>query len=259
MSRTSAFKIAGASNTTRWTLESPLGSVDESAMQANGNYFAHQRTDSPSQVHPPSNGYHRYNTSVSSARTASAQGYRQNGSHDDYAGYHSPLDERASYQISVNTQLKRRNTDVVGQHMLYETAMMDSQNFEILDIGEVDALKKEHVRLNQKIEGAQRKLVLESKLKDAAQNLQRLYSSGKKRPDTPQDKSPDSPKRSRGSLLGRSNRSDSGGIEHLSQASNELAAAVKKVDDVQDQVKQLLDRRQYVERKLLRHTAAVLA
>ena len=267
MPRTASIQIVGATNKTRWTLDrrndspvhSPLTSSErERKMQANGNYFAHQRNASSSQGQY--NGHHtRQSESTSSSRMGSS-GYGQpngGGGHEDY-GYHSRADQRESYQISVNTQLKRRNTDMVGQHLLYETAMMDSQEFEILSISEVDALKKEHGRLNSRIEGAQRKLALESKMKDAAQNLQRLYSvNAKGRPDTPQ--TPESPKRSRNSLLGRGERSDSGGAQNLVQADNELAVSVKKVDELQEQVRQLLERRQYIERKLLRHTAAVLA
>ncbi len=179
--------------------------------------------------------------------------------------------DRASHRISVNTGVSRATRggveqDSVSQHLLYETALMDSQTFEILEIGEVDALKKEHVRLNQKIEATTRKLALESKVRDAAQNLQRLYST-KNRSDSPQD--PDSPKKSRSSLLGSRQRSGSrtslgsaSGEQlspHLQQADHEVVASVKKVDQLHETMKELLDRRLYVERKLLRHTAAVLA
>lgn len=123
---------------------------------------------------------------------------------------------------------------------------------------EVDSLKKELARLNPQIDAIQRKLVLESKVRDAAQNLQRLYSTDK-RPDTPQ--SPDSPHKKRSSLLPAS-RTTNGGAnapDSTRQADIELAKSVKKVDDLHAQMKRLLDRRQEVERQLLRHTSAVLA
>ncbi|KAK3724765.1 hypothetical protein LTR37_000813 [Vermiconidia calcicola] len=178
-----------------------------------------------------------------------------------------PNSHRGSHRISVNTGVRSHHEgsrnmqqDDISRHLLYETALMDTQAFEILEINEVDKLKKEHVRLNSKIEAAQRKLALESKVRDAAQNLQRLYSA-KNRPDTPQ--SPESPKRSRTSLLGSrprsGSRASSGGVEYLQQADSELAQSVKKVDQLHEMMKELLDQRQYVERKLLRHTAAVLA
>ena len=115
--------------------------------------------------------------------------------------------------------------------------------------------------MNSRIEAAQRKLTLESKVRDAAQNLQRLYSTNK-RPDTPQSQSPDSPKKSRHSLLPTRPRSASRtslNADTAGQADSELQASARKVDELHEQMKSLLDRRQYVERKLLRHTAAVLA
>lgn len=182
-----------------------------------------------------------------------------NGGHfDDFKFHPSADDQVASHHISLNTNLREPAQDVVGRHLLYETALLDTQSYEILDINEVDELKKEHVRLNQRIDAANRKLALESKVKNAAQNLQRLYSSGKKdgRPDTPQ--SPESPRKGRNSLLGNRGRTSSGG-QTLHQAEDELAQSIKQVDELNEQIKSLLDRRQTVERKLLRHTAAVLA
>ncbi|GAB7364023.1 hypothetical protein MBLNU230_g4580t1 [Neophaeotheca triangularis] len=157
-----------------------------------------------------------------------------------------------------------RNVDDVGRHLLYETAMIDSRAFEILDMSEVDALKKEHARLGAKLEAAQRKFALESKVRDAAQNLHRLYStSSKSRADTPQ--SPSSPRKSRTSLLsnrqvsGSSIGSGSGSGGTLSQAEDEVALSNRKVDELNLAIKGLMERQQYVERKLLRHTAAALA
>jgi chromosome segregation ATPase len=45
----------------------------------------------------------------------------------------------------------------------------------------------------------------------------------------------------------------------LSQTGNELATSTRKVDELNETIKSLLERRQNAERKLLRHTAAVLA
>lgn len=173
--------------------------------------------------------------------------------------YKFPLPHTESHQISLNTRLHDHNHDAVGQHLLYENALLDTQAFQILDINEVDELKKEQARLNQRIEAANRKLTLETKVKDAARNLQRLYSSDKKegRPDTPQ--SPDSPRKHRASLLGNRSRTGSNGAETLHQAEDEVAQSIKKVDELHEQIRSLLERRQIVERSLLRHTAAVLA
>jgi SMC interacting uncharacterized protein involved in chromosome segregation len=261
-----AVKVLPAEIKTRWTLSrndddlhTPQGDA-WAKMAANGFYFDSNRDQSLPR-------YESYDGSQYSSHTPrmSAQGvYQTPESVSNYDGFDfaMPLDDRRSQRISVNTKVRpqhHQNQDVVSKHLLYETALMDSQTFEILDIAEVDALKKEHVRLNSRIEAAQRKLTLESKVRDAAQNLQRLYSTNK-RPDTPQ--SPESPKKNRRSLMPGRERSPSRSslnAETAGQADSELQASVKKVDELHEQVKSLLDRRQYVERKLLRHTAAVLA
>ncbi|KAK4543013.1 hypothetical protein LTR36_006011 [Oleoguttula mirabilis] len=270
-------KIQSAPRSSRWTLgpndtslyspkalEAAAGQKQEEEvvrMQTNGSQYFDQRE-------PPLPRYESYDGSQYSVahgldRASSQGGFNgvTGGGHYNEYDYNTPLEERASHQISLNTQLRAPNGDAVGHHLLYETAMLDSQAYELLDIGEVDALKKEQTRLNSRIEAASRKLALESKVKDAAQNLQRLYSvSSRNRPDTPQ--SPDSAKKSRSSLLGSKRRTSSSGSgtgQTLHQAEDELAASTRKVVELNDTVKGLLDRRELVERKLLRHTAAVLA
>ena len=264
-------RVLPADTKTRWTLSrddhddhnppTPKGEGDAWAtMAANGFYFDNRDQSLPRYESYDGSQY----SSQASARMSSQAGYRPPESVSNYDGFDFAMapDDGRSQRISVNTKVRPQhhpNQDVVSKHLLYETALMDSQTFEILDIAEVDALKKEHVRLNSRIEAAQRKLTLESKVRDAAQNLQRLYSTNK-RPDTPQ--SPESPKRNRRSLMPGRERSPSRSslnAETAGQADSELQASVKKVDELHEQVKSLLDRRQYVERKLLRHTAAVLA
>ena len=53
--------------------------------------------------------------------------------------------------------------------------------------------------------------------------------------------------------------SSNSGPDTFRQADSELAMSVKKVDELHEQIKELLDRRQDVDGRLLRHTAAVLA
>jgi len=184
------------------------------------------------------------------------QARENSGRFDDFS-FQSPMVD----DIRLDTR-QEDGQDAVGRHLLYETALLDTQAYEILDIDEVDELKKEHTRLHSRIEAANRKLALESKVKDAAQNLHRLYSATKKdgRPDTPQ--SPNDLRHGRNSLLGGRGRNGSGsshGGDTLHQAEDELAQSIKSVDDLNEQIKTLLERRQTVEGKLLRHTAAVLA
>ena len=276
MSPRTLFQVQGAANTTRWTLSSnttPAQSpkafesrVVPDMMQANARYFDRQREHSLPRYESYDGSQYSHASGRFSASDYQAPEPMQGGNFAEFDFQQQPhMEERAS--LNVNTRVRshqhqHQTHDSVGRHLLYETALLDTQTFEILELGEVDALKKEHARLNAKLEAAQRKLALESKVRDAAQNLQRLYSTNtKNRPDTPQD--PESPKKNRSSLLGTRHRGasggGSGGTEALLQADGELASSVKKVDELHEQVKSLLERREYVERKLLRHTAAVLA
>ncbi|RMX75008.1 hypothetical protein D0869_12032, partial [Hortaea werneckii] len=263
-------KIQSAPRKSRWTL-APNESNLPSPTWAGAEYADKEKTvmmqTNGAYHEPPLPRYESYDGSQYSAPfdRRSANGLSNGiGAGDSYAAedftYNTPIEERASHQISLNTRMHAQNQhDPVGHHMLYETAMMDTQSYEILDMAEVDALKKEHARLDSRIEAAKRKLALESKVKDAAQNLQRLYAGNKSRPDTPQ--SPGSPpqKKGRSSLMGGRTVSSSSGRGSLSQAEDELAVSTRKVDELHSGINALLDRRQNVERKLLRHTAAVLA
>ncbi|GAB7340448.1 hypothetical protein MBLNU457_6877t1 [Dothideomycetes sp. NU457] len=146
--------------------------------------------------------------------------------------------------------------DVVARHLLIETALLDSQDYELLPIEEVDALKKEKAQLDSRLESTRRKLALESKVRDAAQSLHRLYSTRESsRPSTPQ-----SPKK-RGSIsiFGEKGRTASGTLpKPVGKAGDELEISQKKIDDLLQILSGLESRRQYVESRLLRHTAAVL-
>ena len=194
-------------------------------------------------------------------RNSSAQNGGYDFRHPSGVPGGGPRQPAGSHQITLDTLVRTPQEDPVGLHMLYETAMLDSRPYEVLDISEVDALKKELVRLHQRIEAANRKLALETKVKEAAQNLQRLYSTGEKRADTPQSPDADG-RRMRSGLVGRHHRSGSSGGgsgQTLHQAEDELAVSSKKVEDLQNEAKALGDRKTYVEQRLLRHTAGVLA
>ncbi|SMY22817.1 unnamed protein product [Zymoseptoria tritici ST99CH_1A5] len=182
-----------------------------------------------------------------------------NANFDDFH-FHTPMEEPAGLNIPARPQ--SRSQDAMGRHLLYETALLDTQFYEILDINEVDELKKEHARLNSRIEAANRKLTLESKVKEAAHNIHRLYTSTKRddHSDTPQS-SDGIANGTDGHLKSAEHVGSNGtqGVGALHQAEEELAMSIKAVDDLNEQIKTLLVRKQTVESSLLRHTAAVLA
>jgi len=141
--------------------------------------------------------------------------------------------------------------DPVAMHLLMETAMDDSQQFQVLSYEELDAMKKELSILTTHIDGAKRKLVLETKLRDAAQSLNRLQDP------TSLDFSESSPKqgkRHRRSMMGsRGSFSDM-----LNQTDDELAVSTRKCEDLAQDLWQLEKRAETLQTMLLEHTAGVL-
>ncbi|KAF1813676.1 hypothetical protein P152DRAFT_472504 [Eremomyces bilateralis CBS 781.70] len=68
--------------------------------------------------------------------------------------------------------------DPVAVHLLVETALGDSREYEVLSVADVDALKSERELLTARIEGLRRKLALESKVVEAASSFGRMHTNG---------------------------------------------------------------------------------
>lgn len=139
-------------------------------------------------------------------------------------------------------------------YLLTETAIGDSNNFEILSFEEVEDLKKERTLLSSRIEGTKRKLALETKLRDAAKSIGRLYS-----PPSPRDSgeygvngSSKSHRRSR-SIFGKN-----GATDVLDKSDSELAMSQRKCEDLAQELWKLEGRSQQIGQRLLEHTAGVL-
>lgn len=140
--------------------------------------------------------------------------------------------------------------DPVAMHLLMETAMGDSQQFQILPYEETDAIKKELSILATRIDGTKRKLVLETKLRDAAQSLNRLQDPT----SDILDNSPRGGKRHRRSMMGsRGSFSDM-----LNKTDDEVAVSTRKCEDLAQELWQLEKRAETLQTKLLEHTAGVL-
>ncbi|KAE8355833.1 involucrin repeat protein [Aspergillus coremiiformis] len=144
--------------------------------------------------------------------------------------------------------------DPVAMYLLTETAMGDSAHYEVLSFEEVEALKKEFKFLSGRLEAAKRKLALETKLRDAAMSLSRLYNSKSPRSSEEWDIG-GSPKsnRSRRSMFGRNGASST-----LDKTDGELAVSTRKCEELSQEVWNLESRVQLVQRRLLEHTAGVL-
>lgn len=78
-------------------------------------------------------------------------------------------------QSSLHVDLK----DPIQVHLLTETALTDSKEWEILSQEEVDDLKKQIQSLTVRIEQARANLAIQTKYRDAAISMSKLYTAGK--------------------------------------------------------------------------------
>jgi predicted nucleic acid-binding Zn-ribbon protein len=137
-----------------------------------------------------------------------------------------------------------------------ETAIGDSKGYGVLSYEELEELKQERTTLLSRVEATRRKLALESKLRDAAQSLNRLYSTHGRRESSESnlDKSPTSPKKHRRSFLGSRNSN----ADTISRTDDEFAASTRKCEELSNELSALEKRLEEVQRKILEHTAGVL-
>ncbi|KAK2805335.1 hypothetical protein FQN50_006236 [Emmonsiellopsis sp. PD_5] len=171
-------------------------------------------------------------------------GYRSGlGSIQDESPRYNPLNPthpRSSVLLHAN--------DPVVMHLLTETAIGDSMQFEVLSFEEVEDLKKELSLLTNRIDASKRKLALEMKLQEAAMSLSRL--SDRDNEDMGTEVSPKS--RRRRSFFGR----NSWGDHHRSDS--ELAASTRKCEELAQELWKLERRATELRRRVLEHTAGVL-
>lgn len=127
--------------------------------------------------------------------------------------------------------------------------MGDSQQYEVLPLEEIEDIKKQLALLSTRIEGTKRKLVLESKLRDAAQSLNRLHSANSR----------DSVLSASGNRHRRSAMSSRGSTsDFMNKPEEDLVSSTKKCEDLAQELWRLERRAQELQRRLLEHTAGVL-
>lgn len=127
--------------------------------------------------------------------------------------------------------------------------MGDSQQYEVLPLEEIEDIKKQLALLSTRIDGTKRKLLLESKLRDAAQSLNRLHSANSR--DSVLSASGN---RHRRSVMGSKGSTN----EFLNKPEDDLVASTKKCEDLAQELWRLERRAQELQRRLLEHTAGVL-
>ncbi|KAJ5972240.1 uncharacterized protein N7479_002158 [Penicillium vulpinum] len=177
-------------------------------------------------------------------------GYRDalDPQHEERPRYNplNPAHPRSSALLNAN--------DPVAMYLLTETAIGDSTNYEVLSFEEVEELKKEATLLSTRIQGTKRKLALETKLRDAAQSLGRLYS-----PPSPRSSGEygtnggSNPRRISRGIFGRS-----GASEALDKSDSELAVSQRRCEELAQELWKLEKRSQKINQRLLEHTAGVL-
>lgn len=89
----------------------------------------------------------------------------------------------AYVQLNVNRSQSSPHVDLkdpIQVHLLTETALLDSKQYEVLSQEEVDDLKKQIQSLSLRIEQARANLAVQQKYRDAAIAMTRLYNSAKR-------------------------------------------------------------------------------
>lgn len=164
---------------------------------------------------------------------------------DEYKKKPSTTEQTSTTGISPKVTRTDHGNDPMTMHLLVETAVADSQDYEILSIDGLDAMKKEQRVLRRRVETLRSKLQLEIKVRDSAQSLFSLF------PD--QDVAP----QKRRSLLGSRNSGSAPRSPSYQKAKDELAKSVRVCEDLAKEIWTCEKQQRDLEDKQLRHTAGV--
>ncbi|KAL2070128.1 hypothetical protein VTL71DRAFT_14808 [Oculimacula yallundae] len=191
---------------------------------------------------PMQNSARRGTPSDPSGRTV-LEGYRKDvmNGFEEKPRYNpmNPTRPQSSTLLNVN--------DPIQIHLLVETALGDSTEYEILSQEEVDDLKKQCQALTQRIEQTRQNLAIQSKYRDAAISMAKLYSPTEK-------KDGQDGRRDRRSIFGH-NRNSS---ESVKEADHERVASERKCEELALELWSLEKRLMESQTRLLKHTAGIL-
>ncbi|KAG5962976.1 hypothetical protein E4U57_006599 [Claviceps arundinis] len=161
---------------------------------------------------------------------------RSNHKHDEYSmdrTMNGIVQDESRYDETsgVTPTLRSPQVDLkdpIQVHLLTETALLDSQGFEILSQEEVDELKKQAELLSQRVESTRSNLAIQCKYRDAAASMARLGQG-------------------------------SGADDYQSQESErERIECERKCDELASELLELEKRLLIPHRKIVEHTAAIL-
>ncbi|KAH7396627.1 Up-regulated during septation-domain-containing protein [Phaeosphaeria sp. MPI-PUGE-AT-0046c] len=133
------------------------------------------------------------------------------------------------------------NTDPVAMHLLVETAMADSRNFDVLTVEEVDALKQEQKTLDARLATVRKKLESETKIRDATRSLSRLAS-----------------RKENGHTRGLGSKGSNTVLAYDAKSNEGLEASNRKVEEFIRELLETESRMRMIDMQLLMHTSAVL-
>ncbi|CZT04130.1 hypothetical protein WAI453_009587 [Rhynchosporium graminicola] len=149
----------------------------------------------------------------------------------------NPTRPQSSTLLDVN--------DPIQIHLLVETALGDSQEYELLSQEEVDELKKQCRVLTLRIEQTRQSLAIQSKYRDAAISMAKLYF--------PTDKKDGQGGRDRRSF--GHNRNSSGSSK---EADHERITSEKKCEELALELWSMEKRLMEQQMRLMKHTAGIL-
>lgn len=157
--------------------------------------------------------------------------------------------QRLTFYLQLNPERPESSAlvnlkDPIQVHLLTETALTDSKQYTILSQEEVDDLKKQCQYVQQRIDSVRQNLAIQSKYRDAAISMAKLYSHGRS----------DSSSKRRSF---RSNRS-SGGEQQVREAELERQTCERKCEELATELFGLEKRIMEPQRRLLEHTAGIL-
>ncbi|PBP16460.1 hypothetical protein BUE80_DR012825 [Diplocarpon rosae] len=225
---------------------SGAGPHDDAHPNYHSNENANENADPPKPFDDEANVNKRSARAVPEPRRRTAlEGYRD-GPMDGYAEKprYNPMNSmrpQSSTLLNVN--------DPIQIHLLVETALGDSREFEILSQEEVDELKKQCQAFNQRIEQTRQNLAIQSKYRDAAISMAKLYS-----PSGRDKKRGVDGQRDRRSIFAH-NRDSSDSVREVEL---ERIASEKKCEDLAAELWALEKGAMELQTRLLKHTAGIL-
>ena len=131
-----------------------------------------------------------------------------------------------------------------------ETAISDSQHYQVLSPEDIDRVKKELSDIIGRCDAAKRKLALETKLRDAAQSINRLKSPKSRDIGIGGSSSTSQDHRKLGSKAG--------GGDLPGRTEDELQESAKKCEQLAMDIWKFEQQEQNMNKRLLEHTAGVL-